>query len=159
MVIRPQSKATVITLGLLLAGAALVPASAEQMMEASSVTTEEQPMVVTSEDGIRHISGGVGEGERTQLKAMVNEFDLHLMFATQGSGEYLSAVQVNVLDTKGNSVLSAVSKGPWFYAQLPPGEYEVEVTPTGVRGDELTKRETVRLDGVRQSHLDFYWKN
>ncbi|MEA1051925.1 hypothetical protein U5801_19245 [Lamprobacter modestohalophilus] len=115
-------------------------------------------MVVTNEAGIRHISGGVGESERTQLNAMANEFNLHLMFATQGSGEYLSAVQVNVLDTKGSPVLTAVSKGPWFYAQLPAGEYQVEVTPTGVRGDELTQRKVVHLDRANSSQLDFYWK-
>ncbi|MEA3644282.1 MAG: carboxypeptidase regulatory-like domain-containing protein, partial [Lamprobacter sp.] len=146
MSIRPQSRATAITLGLLLVGAALTPASAEQAMEASASTADERSMVVANEGGIRHISGGVGENERTELKAMANEFNLHLMFATQGSGEYLSAVQVNVLDAKDGPVLTALSKGPWFYAQLPPGEYQVEVTPTGVRGDELTQRKVVRLD-------------
>lgn len=139
-----------------------MPASAEQAIEAieaSSSAAEERAMVVENEGGIRHISGGVGESERTQLNAMANEFNLHLMFATQGSGEYLSAVQVNVLDTKDSPVLTALSKGPWFYAQLPAGEYQVEVTPTGVRGDELTQRKVVRLDRSNSSQLDFYWKN
>ncbi len=80
------------------------------------------------------------------------------MFATQGSGEYLSAVQVTILDANQSPVLSAESKGPWFYAQLPPGDYSVEVTPTGLRGEDQTQRKAVHLDGSNHSQMDFYWK-
>ncbi len=80
-----------------------------------------------------------------------------MLFATQGSGEYLSAVQVNILDARNGQVLSAESKGPWFFAQLPPGDYNLEVTPTGSRGQGETQRKTVRIDGSSRSRLDFYW--
>ncbi len=87
-----------------------------------------------------YVSGGVGESERSDLHALSSQFNLHLMFATQGSGEYLSAVQVTILDANKAPVLSAESSGPWFYAQLPPGDYSVEVTPTGLRGEDQTQR-------------------
>jgi len=112
---------------------------------------------IKNDGGIRFVSGGVGESERSELNALSNEFNLHLMFATQGSGEYLSAVRVNILDAQNRSVLNAESKGPWFYAQLPPGDYSVEVTPTGNRGEDQTKRKAAHLDGSNQSRLDFYW--
>lgn len=35
----------------------------------------------------------------------------------------------------------------------------MEVTPTGVRGDELTQRKVVRLDRSHPLQPDFYWKN
>ncbi|MEI2781121.1 MAG: carboxypeptidase regulatory-like domain-containing protein [Candidatus Competibacter sp.] len=80
---------------------------------------------IHSDRGIRYVSGGVGEGERAELDALSNQFNLRLLFAMQGSGEYLSAVRVTILDARGGTVLTAESKGPWFFAQLAPGEYTV----------------------------------
>jgi hypothetical protein len=119
--------------------------------------TDGQSLQSESDGGIRYVSGGVGESSRDELNALADEFNLHLMFATQGSGEYLSAVRVNILDAQNSPVLTAVSKGPWFYAQLPPGDYRVEATPTGSRGEDQTQRKAVRLDGSGQSKMDFYW--
>jgi hypothetical protein len=113
---------------------------------------------INSADGISYVSGGVGEGERARLSAVANDFNLHLMFATQGSGEYLSAVRVSILDTKNSPVLTAVSEGPWFYVQLAPGTYNVEVTPTGARGEGQTQRKTVNLGDSGRAQMDFYWK-
>lgn len=112
---------------------------------------------IESDGAIRYVSGGIGESERHELDALSKEFNLHLMFATQGSGEYLSAVQVTILDSRERSVLTAESKGPWFFAQLPPGDYSVEVTPTGLRGHGDTQRRTVHLDSSNRSKMDFYW--
>lgn len=117
---------------------------------------EESSLIHTNGD-IRYVSGGIGESERTELDALSGQFNLHMLFATQGSGEYLSAVQVTILDARNGQVLSAESKGPWFFAQLPPGGYSVEVTPTGLRGQGETQRKTVRIDGSSRSQLDFYW--
>lgn len=118
----------------------------------------ERSSTIKNEGDIRYVSGGVGESERAELNALSSQFNLHLLFATRGSGEYLSAVQVNILDARSGPVLSAESKGPWFYAQLPPGDYRVEVTPTGRRGQDETQRKTVHLDGSGQARFDFYWK-
>ncbi len=112
---------------------------------------------IKTDGGIRYVSGGVGESERRELNALSHEFNLHLMFATQGSGEYLSAVRVSILEARQGAVLTAQSKGPWFYAQLPPGDYRVEVTPTGQRGEGQTQRKAVHLDGSSPSKMDFYW--
>ncbi|NEX22795.1 carboxypeptidase regulatory-like domain-containing protein [Thiorhodococcus mannitoliphagus] len=120
--------------------------------------TEGQSSQIKTDGGIRYVSGGVGESERTELSALSHEFNLHLMFATQGRGEYLSAVRVNILDARNGPLLTAVSKGPWFYAQLPPGDYSVEVTPTGNRGEGQTQRKAVHFDGSNQSKMDFYWE-
>ncbi|MGB5835210.1 MAG: carboxypeptidase regulatory-like domain-containing protein [Thiohalocapsa sp.] len=114
---------------------------------------------IQSDGGIRYVSGGVGVSGRTDLEALSSQFNLHLMFATRGSGEYLSAVRVTILEAHKGTVLTAESNGPWFYAQLPPGNYSVEATPSGHGGEGQTQRKTARLDGSNQSKMDFYWEN
>ena len=114
-------------------------------------------MQVRVEQGIRYVSGGVGERERAELNALSNQFNLRLMFAMQGSGEYLSAVRVNILDPRGGSVLSIESKGPWFLAQLAPGDYMVEVSSTD-QASQQPQRQKAHIEGSGQSRLDFYWR-
>lgn len=103
--------------------------------------------------GVRYVSGGVGEGERAELHSLSNQFNLHLLFAMQGSGDYLADVRVNALNSRGDVVLNAESNGPWFFAQLSPGTYTIEVSIP----DQL-QRQTVRIEGSRQSQLNFYWR-
>ncbi|HPF57368.1 MAG TPA: carboxypeptidase-like regulatory domain-containing protein [Candidatus Competibacteraceae bacterium] len=108
---------------------------------------------IQENQGIRYVSGGVGEGERSELNALSNQFNLRLLFAMQGSGDYLADVQVNIMDEGGRTVLSAQSQGPWFFTQLPPAAYRVEVSVLN-----QTQQQTVRVTGSRQSHLTFYWR-
>ncbi len=110
-----------------------------------------------TDQGVRYISGGVGEGERTELNSLSDQFNLRLLFAMQGSGEYLSAVRVNILDKQGTSVLNVESKGPWLFAQLVPGDYIVEASATD-QGQPLAHRQTAHIEDSGQSKLDFYWR-
>ena len=134
------------------------PSSSSDSAAGDDASTMGRSSIIQTDGGIRYVSGGIGESERNELKAISSQFNLHLLFATQGSGEYLSAVRVNIVDARHGPVLTAESKGPWFYAQLPPGDYSVEVTPTGRRGQDETQRKTVHLDGSGQARFDFYWK-
>lgn len=135
-------------------GSPALPDAATQGRESSGEGSSE----IKTDGDIRYVSGGIGESERAELEALSSQFNLRLLFATEGSGEYLSSVQVNILDAQGGQVLSAQSKGPWFLAQLPAGDYSLEVTPSGVRGQDETQRKTFKVDGSGQTRLDFYWK-
>lgn len=108
---------------------------------------------IQEDRGIRYVSGGIGEGERVELDALSSQFNLRLLFAQHGSGNYLADVRVRILNSRGEAVLNAGSEGPWFFAQLPPGAYTVEVGAS-----EQTQRQTVRIQGSRQSRLNFYWR-
>lgn len=103
--------------------------------------------------GIRYVSGGVGEGELDEINALSGQFNLRLLFAMQGSGNYLADVQVTIINARGETVLSAPSNGPWFLAQVSPGDYTVEASAL-----EQSQRQTVRVDGSRQARLNFYWR-
>jgi hypothetical protein len=108
---------------------------------------------VREDRGIRYVSGGVGLNGRDQLNALSHQFNLRLLFAMQGSGNYLADVRVNIIDARGETVLSAKSDGPWFFAQLPPGAYTVDVDAMG-----RTQGQTVRISDARQSRLNFFWR-
>jgi hypothetical protein len=111
---------------------------------------------IVSDQGIRYLSGGVGDDERAELDALSNQYNLRLLFAKQGSGEYLSAVRVNILDAHGGTVLSAESRGPLFFTQLPSGDYIVDVSTPG-QGLQKPQRQTAHIGGSGQSRLDFRW--
>ena len=102
--------------------------------------------------GVRYVSGGIGLSEREELSALSPQFNLRLMFAIHGAGNYLADVGVRILGSGGAVVLDAKSEGPHFLAQLPPGRYTVEVN---VR--DQTQRQTAQV-GARQTRLNFYWR-
>jgi len=107
---------------------------------------------VREDRGIRYVSGGIGANERDELNALSHQFNLRLLFAMQ-AGNYLADVQVNIMDARGETVFSAKSEGPWFFVQLPPGVYTVDVDAMG-----RTQGQTVRIGGGRQSRLNFFWR-
>lgn len=131
--------------------------SPSQSPAATPETPTSRLVHARTDQGVRYISGGVGEGERTELNSLSDQFNLRLLFAMQGSGEYLSAVRVNILDKQGTSVLNVESKGPWLLAQLEPGDYIVEASATD-QGQPLAHRQTAHIEGSGQSKLDFYWR-
>ena len=101
--------------------------------------------------GIRYVSGGIGEGERAELEALSEQFNLRILFAVHGSGNYLADVRLRILDPSGAPVLDVVSEGPWFLAALPPGDYTVEA-----RTPEQTQQQSARIGGS-PTRLYFYW--
>lgn len=131
--------------------------SPSQSPAATPGTPSSRLVQARTDQGVRYISGGVGEGDRTELNSLSDQFNLRLLFAMQGSGEYLSAVRVNILDKQGSSVLNVESKGPWLLAQLEPGDYIVEASATD-QGQPLAHRQTAHIEGSGQSRLDFYWR-
>lgn len=104
------------------------------------------------QNGIHYMSGGIGDEEEAALRAASGRFNLRLLFATKGSGEYLADVKVQVQDAKGSTVLAAVSDGPCFLAALPAGRYRVTATTLGIG---QSKSAAVRAG--RATELYFYW--
>ncbi|WP_295403334.1 carboxypeptidase regulatory-like domain-containing protein [uncultured Thiocystis sp.] len=114
--------------------------------------TAEAVTAPESSQGIPYTSGGVGVSERDELARVKSQYNLRLLFAVRGSGEYLSNVQVQIDEVGGQHRLTAVSKGPFFYARLPPGRYTLTLDRAG---QVQTRRVTLSARGaVNQS---FYW--
>ena len=98
----------------------------------------------------RYLSGGIGDDD--PLQALTGDYNLQLVFATQGSGEYLADVKVTLVDARDRVVLETVSAGPLFYVSLPAGTYRVTAEFGG-----KPLRKTVTLGDRRQQRVNFYW--
>ncbi|MCC7079695.1 MAG: carboxypeptidase regulatory-like domain-containing protein [Burkholderiales bacterium] len=82
--------------------------------------------------GVAFTSGGVGIAAREQLAAHASQYNLKLVFAYAPEGEYLAAVQVDIADQRGTTVLSTLTEGPWLMAKLPAGTYTLKARFGGV---------------------------
>jgi hypothetical protein len=105
-----------------------------------------------TQNGVTYLSGGIGPEEVSAIKAAQGEYNLRLLFAVQGSGQYLADVQVKLLDQKGNTVLDATSDGPYFLARLKPGSYRLVAESAG---KPITRSVEVPSSGA--AALSLYW--
>ena len=81
-------------------------------------------------NGVKYLTGGVGLSERTHMEQMAKKYDLKLVFADP-AGAYLANVQVDIQNGNGASLIQRDSNGPWFYAELPAGQYTIIATHNG----------------------------
>jgi len=106
---------------------------------------------VKTTGGIPHVSGGIGDDSIAKMEAMAKDFNLKLVFALQ-SGNYVTDVQVVIVDAKGKTLLQTTSMGPWLFASLPPGSYQITASLSG----KDVKRPVTVGKGKLQT-VDFRW--
>ena len=78
-----------------------------------------------SENGVTFVSGGIGEEGLQAIHEIERDYNLRLLFAVQRSGNYLSDVNVKLLDQSGKTLVDTMSQGPYFLAKLSPGKYQI----------------------------------
>ena len=104
-----------------------------------------------TQNGITYVTGGVGEEQQAQMQALSQAgYNLRLVFAEKGTGAYVANVKVNIADSHGKTVLTAVSDGPGFYAKLPDGDYTIT---TEYKGNTQTRK----IRASRNLALMIYW--
>ena len=111
-----------------------------------SLTAERQVNV----PAIPHQSTGIGDDD--PLAAILGDFNLQLVFAAQGSGEYLADVKILIADAKGNTLLDEKSPGPIFFVRLPAGSYRISAN---FDGTPLQK--SITISDRRRQNLYFHW--
>ncbi len=114
--------------------------------EFAGVTIEKGKM-----NNVVYETGGVGLEERTAMQKSMKGYNLRLTFATM-KGSYLSSVPVQIKTADGKIVLDKESNGPWFWAKVPSGKYDV----TASYGN---KKETRQVDVSKGAQrVEFTWK-
>ncbi len=79
----------------------------------------------------RHLSTGIGIDQRQDNH---EDYSTKILFFVTG-GAYLADMEVTIKDKQGNLIYQGTSSGPWFFIDLPPGDYQV----IGVRGNGDTQ--------------------
>lgn len=114
----------------------------------------EQDLIKPQTQGeITFVSGGVGGDEQNAMQAVQADYNLHLLFSIQGTGEYASDVKVRIADSSGNTLLETVSDGPMLFAKLKPGLYTVSVELDG----QVVKKKVTVVNTTKRSSLSFTW--
>jgi hypothetical protein len=94
-----------------------------------------------SATGVAYASGGVSHSELQELHARRQDYSFWLTTAAMKSGAHLAGVSVSIKPLRETApVLDHTTGGPWLFAALPPGRYQVEASfqpsidrPTQVR--------------------------
>lgn len=98
------------------------------------------------------VSGGIAEDELQEMRAVQGRYNLRLLFAVQGTGEYLADIPVRAVNAKGETVLDAVSRGPMLFAKMPAGTYKVTVSSEG-----RAQSRSIGVPASGAASQSFYW--
>ena len=76
---------------------------------------------IHKQGGSTYATGGIGEAQRKALFKIAPKFPIQLIFEVEGDKSDISGVKVKLTDQSGNSLVEAVSEGPYFYMNPPAG--------------------------------------
>jgi hypothetical protein len=100
---------------------------------------------------VTFVSGGIGESELKAMQAIKGDYNLNLLFAVKGTGQFIADVDVRIADAKGNTVVETVADGPYLFARLKPGKYIVTAEKDG-----KVMRQKARVGDRHTTSLLFY---
>ena len=106
---------------------------------------------VQTESGIDYVAGGIGKEQSEAMKVAGQDYDLMLIFATDG-GKYLADIDLQIEDMNGNTLLKTVSEGPLFLAHLPVGRYKITASAQGTSHTRI-----VDIGRERPTKAVFQW--
>jgi hypothetical protein len=115
------------------------------------LATHPDALEVQTQNGIDYVAGGIGKEQAEAMRVAAHDYDLMLTFATDG-GKYLADIDLQIEDTNGNTLLSTVSKGPLFLANLPVGRYKITASAQGTSHTRI-----VNMGGERPTKAVFQW--
>jgi len=119
---------------------------ADKILAQSSAENPAGIIKGATKEGFPYMSGGIGTGAREIMQSWGGNYNLKLTFS-ELSGNYLADVKLVLEDANGKEVISTMTNGPWFYIQLPPGNYTVKADFEGetkqIKNLRLAKAERV----------------
>ena len=120
------------------------------MLGAGAADEVEAPKI-HKQGGSTYATGGIGEVQRKALFKIAPKFPIQLIFEVEGEPTDISGVKVKLTDQSGNSLVEAVSEGPYFYMNPPAGgRFMIDVEYNGEK-----QSATKDLVGRRYLVLEF----
>jgi len=86
------------------------------------------------------------------IREMKDDYNMQLVFAMEKTGAYLADITVTIEDSKGETLVEAVSVGPGFYATLPAGRYKITADNNGTK-----QVKSINVTGRNLNRLVLYW--
>ena len=107
-----------------------------------------------TQGAVTYRTGGVGESEAMAMRHAEAKYPLSLEFVQRAypKDEYLAYADVTIKDHAGNTMLKAMSDGPYLLAKLPNGHYTVMATENG-----KTETRHIVVAAHKPDHLVFVW--
>lgn len=109
--------------------------------------------ILTSANGIKYVTGGIGDEEASAMRGMAKDFSLNLVFS-EGSGGKITGVDVVIYSNQGNVVFRIKGASPFLYVALPEGKYHVVANYDGQKQGVACE-----LDGKTNKKVILNWKN
>jgi hypothetical protein len=126
---------------------------------ASSGPAPAVPVRGRTDSGVSFLSGGISVDEQTSMYAERGRYNLWVVTVARPSGAYLADARLRIVDLKDRrTLLERTMEGPWLFAALPAGRYEVsaDLRADGQdRNQTLSTRVRVPEAGQRQVVLRF----
>ncbi|MFJ2989161.1 carboxypeptidase regulatory-like domain-containing protein [Collimonas sp. NPDC087041] len=121
---------------------------------AFSVNAAQAQNTRTAAAAAGYLSGGIGQDDAANMQREAKNYPLELEFVVKATpkDEFTADVHVKINDAHSQTVLDAVSKGPFFLAQLPPGHYRIEAIKNG-----QSKTRDVAITTGSHQHIMFEW--
>ena len=86
------------------------------------------------------------------IREMKDDYNMQLDFAMEKTGAYLADIKVTIEDSKGKTLVEAVSDGPDFYATLPAGRYKITADNNGTK-----QAKSINVTCSNLNRLVLYW--
>lgn len=109
--------------------------------------------IATTANGIKYITGGIGEEEAAAMRQVAKNYSLNLVFS-EGSGGKITGVNAVIYNEHGESVFRIKGANPLLYVALPSGKYRVLASYEGQKQGFVFE-----LDDKTNKKLILNWKN
>lgn len=109
---------------------------------------------VQSHGNVSYVTGGVTYESQPAFRDARREYPLNIeLYQKSGArSEFTAGADVTVKSRAGETVLEAKADGPYLFAKVPPGTYEIEAS---LNGRTVKQSATVRNGGATRSMLIF----
>ena len=123
------------------------------LLSATGVIAAEtvEPLVPESSEGVRYLSGGIGEDELAQIEAAKASYNVKILLAEK-SGHYISGVHLTLSTLLGDKLVDIPSAGPFVLLQVPGGTYQIEAAYEG-----HAQQQRITINGTRPLSTVFRW--
>ena len=123
---------------------------------AESVAVPGSDVRVHEANGVRYVSGGVGDTEQAAIERNFGDYALKVInVRAEPNGQaYVSDVKVWLGHANGEKILQTRTGGPWLLADLAPGKYQLRAW---FKGEE--QRRDFSIGPAGRQRVLLLWNN